>query len=201
MKNLKMGTTNSAKISQLDDCLTPVGIHVVGVTDKSLLPFVEEDGKTVEENAQKKAIAYAKEFGERVISMDNELHIDGLTDEQQPGLHVRRINGVEANSDDELLDHYQKVIASLGDRVTGYWRFGICIADPNGKKWSTVIKSPRIFTSQRSSKMILDYPLESIQIQPETGKYISEMSEQEKAAFWQKAIGEELITFVQSIDW
>ncbi len=200
MKKLIMGTTNPAKINQLYDCLIPFGINVVGVEDKSLLPYVEEDGKTVEENARKKALAYARALGQRVISMDNALYIDGLSDEQQPGIHVRRINGKDVNDDEELLNHFQKLISSLGDNVSGYWRFGICIADPNGKLWETVIKSPRLFTSVRSNSVVPGYPLESNQIEPETGKYISEMTKDEQAQFWQKAIGKQLVEFVLLIE-
>lgn len=199
MNKLTMGTTNAAKIDQLNDCLLPIGINVVGVKDKSVLPKVDEDGKTVSENAEKKAIAYSKALGERVISMDNALYIDGLPEEQQPGIHVRRINGVDTNDDDELLNHFQKLIASLGQTITGHWEFGICIADPDGRTWETVIISPRIFTSARSNSMVPSYPLESIQIDPKTGKYISEMSETERAEFWQNAIGKEVCEFVQAL--
>jgi hypothetical protein len=42
-------------------------------------------------------------------------------------------------------------------------------------------------------------PLESIQIDPESGKYISEMNPGERAAFWQKTLGEKLRNFVSKI--
>lgn len=200
IESILIGTTNTSKIRQLRDCLALINIDGFGVKDKSLLPYVEEDGKTVEENAEKKAIAYAKEFGQLVISMDNELHIDGLPDELQPGIHVRRINGKDTNSDEELLNHFERLISSLGERVTGHWRFGVCIAKPNGEHWTTVIVSPRVFTKVRSVAVMEGYPLESIQIDPKTGKYVAEMSEEEHAKFWQDAIGSGLIKFVQSID-
>ena len=200
MKTLTMGTTNSAKVAQLAGCLAPIGIQVVGVEDKSLLPYVEEDGATVLENARKKAVVYSKALGQRVISMDNSLFIEGLSDERQPGMHVRRINGKDASTDDELLAHGQELIASLGERGNAYWEYGVCIADPDGKSWDTVLRTPRIFTSIASSQRMPGYPLESIQIDPESGKYISEMSEEEKAHFWQKTIGSDVIKLVQSIE-
>jgi hypothetical protein len=42
--------------------------------------------------------------------------------------------------------------------------------------------------------------LESIQIDPETGKYISEMTTEEQAEFWQRTLGSKLCSFVKSID-
>ena len=196
---ITMGTTNPAKIAQIASALAPVGIEVVGVTDKRSLPEVVEDGATVQENARKKATCYAKALGRRVFSMDNALYLQGLPPQDQPGIHVLRIGGQERSTDDELLEHYQRVVRSLGDKVRGHWEFGVCVADPDGKVWETTIKSPRIFTSERSSSVVKGYPLESIQIDPESGRYISEMSQAEQSAFWQRMIGEELIKFMRSI--
>ena len=197
MKTLVMGTTNPAKISQIRDILEPAGISVMGVKDKSMLPKVVEDGKTAQENAKKKAVAYSKALGQTVFSMDNALYLEGLAPEKQPGMNVRRINGVEASSDAELLEHGIALIKSLGEKVTGYWEYGVCIANPDGKFWeTTIIRTPRIFTSNPSSKILPGYPLESIQIDPKTGKYISEMSTEEKAKFWRETLGKSLVEFV-----
>lgn len=198
MKKLIMGTTNPAKIAQVRDALVSAGIQVEGVADKTLLPEVVEDGATVQENARKKATAYAKALGQTLLSMDNALFLDGLVPEDQPGIHVRRIGGSLAATDAELLDHGAALVESLGGEVTGYWEYGICIADPSGKISETTIRTPRIFTSKRSKKSVPGYPLESIQIDPETGKYISEMTTEEMAAFWQRTLGTPLCSFVSS---
>src|SRR3989344_1743763 len=139
MKKLIMGTTNPAKIAQVRDALVSAGIQVEGVVDKKLLPEVVEDGATVQENARKKAVAYAKALGQTVISMDNALFFDGLAPEEQPGIHVRRIGGLLAATDAELLDHGAALVESLGGKVTGYWEYGICVADPNGKISETTL--------------------------------------------------------------
>lgn len=200
MTTITMGTTNPAKIAQIAGVLAPIGIDVVGVADKKLLPEVVEDGATVQENARKKAVSYAKALGRRVFSMDNALYLEGLAPEDQPGVHVRRIGGQMRNTDDELLEHYQQVVRSLGGKVNGYWEFGVCVADPDGRVWETTITSSRIFTDKRSSHSIEGYPLESIQIDPESGRYISEMSEAEQATFWQHMLGEELVKFMHSVN-
>ena len=62
-----------------------------------------------------------------------------------------------------------------------------------------MFRTPRIFTSVVSNSRIVGYPLESIQIDPESGKYISEMTEEEKARFWQKTIGDDVIKLIESI--
>lgn len=199
MKTLTIGTTNPAKIVQIRDALIPVGIIVEGVADKKLLPIVVEDGDTVQENARKKALVYAKALGRLVFSMDNALFLDGLTPEKQPGIHVRRIGGLEASTDAELLEHGVALINSLGGKTTGYWEYGICIASPDGQYWETTLRTPRVFTSKPSQKIVPGYPLESIQIDPETGVYISEMSLEEQAKFWQKTLGKSLADFVSGV--
>lgn len=199
MKKLVMGTTNPAKVAQVRDALVSAGIEVVGVVDKKLLPEVNEDGATVQENARKKAVAYAKALGQTVLSMDNALFLDGLAPEDQPGIHVRRIGGTVAATDTELLDHAVALVESLGGDVGGYWEYGICIANPSGKISETTIRTPRTFTSKRSNNSIPGYPLESIQIDPETEKYISEMTPEEMAGFWQRTLGVPLCAFVSTV--
>lgn len=201
MKEITFGTTNEAKIKQVRGALSPSGIIVNGVLDKSLLPEVVEDGKTASENARKKSLAYAKALNKTVFSMDNALYLDGLTPEEQPALNVRRIGGTTNRpTDQEMLDYYSSLIKKLGGSINGYWEFGICIANPQGEFKETVIKSPRTFVSEPSKTMIEGYPLESIQIDQNSGRYISEMSQEEQDVFWQNAIGKPLLEFVQSVE-
>lgn len=200
MKELTFGTTNEAKIKQIRGTLAPANIEVNGVADKSVLPEVIEDGKTANENARKKALAYAKALGKTVFSMDNALYINGLTDDMQPALNVRRIDGHTATTDEEMIEYYSQLIDSLGGKAEGYWEFGICIATPDGEYKETTIKSPRTFVSTPTTNIQAGYPLESIQIDPASNKYIADMTQQEQDIFWQQAIGEKLLEFVKSVE-
>jgi len=200
MKTLIFGTTNEAKVLQIQGALRPIGVVVSSLPESARSIKVVEDGETVQENARKKATAYSEVLGEPVLSMDNALFFDGLDSEEQPGIHVRRIGGPnERPSDDELLAYYSKLVARLGGKVSGRWEFALCYARPDGTCEERTIISPRIFVSTPSTKVVPGYPLESIQIEPISGKYISEMSQGEQDKFWQQAIGAELSGFVQSI--
>ena len=131
--------------------------------------------------------------------MDNALYIDGLPKKKQPSINVRRINSkTNRPSDKELLNHYSKIIKSLGNEVNGHWEFALCISTTEGKIKETTIISPRTFTNEASKKTIKGYPLESIQIDPDSKKYISEMTQKEQDQFWQKAIGEPLKKFIKN---
>ena len=199
MQQIIVGTKNKAKLAQIKGALASLQLNIVGLSDNNL-PSIEEDGKTAQENAKKKALAYAKALGQPVLSMDNALYFEKLSDEKQPGINVRRIEGRnDRPTDNELLEYYSKLVEELGDNVNAHWDFAICFAYPDEKVHETTIVSPRIFTSKISSKVIEGYPLESIQIDSKTGKYISEMTQEEQDVFWQEVIGEKLCQFVKSI--
>lgn len=197
MNEIIYGTTNPAKVAQVRSILEPLGFEVSSLADFDVQITVEEDGQTAEENARKKAIAYAQTLEKKVLSMDAALYFNDFSDAQQPGLHVRRIQGIERSSDEEMLVYYTELAKSMGDRVEAYWRYAFALANPDNTCVSFTHDTPRIFVSEPSSHIIEGFPLESIQIDPISGKYISEMSPEEAATFWQTSIGIPLTQFVQ----
>ena len=197
MNEIIYGTTNPAKVAQVRDVLEPLGFTVKSLADFATQITVEEDGQTAEENARKKALAYAKELNRLVLSMDVALYIQGLPDDQQPGLHVRRIKDNERATDQELIDYYSGLVGRLGGRVDAYWRYAFALARPNGKCTSFTHDSPRIFVSRPSGKVVEGFPTESLLLDPESGKYISELSPSEVADFWRKTVGNPLVQFVK----
>lgn len=200
MESIIIGTKNPAKIEQIRGALALAGIGVEGLPVDMEFEEIKEDGITAQENARKKALVYSRALGKPVLSMDNALYFDGLKSEQQPGINVRRIGQrTDRPSDEELIVYFQELISGLGERVGGRWEFAICVAYPDGSTKETTIISPRVFTSKRSEKFIPGYPLESLQIDPESGRYISEMSPDEQGRFWQKAIGAPLCEFVRNL--
>lgn len=200
MERLIFGTKNEAKVKQISGALSSTGITIEGLPQNNL-PEIEEDGKTAVENARKKAIIYANSLGEKVFSMDNALSLVGLQPEEQPGLHVRRLIGFsERPTDQEMIEYYSGLISSINKRIDGYWEYGMCIATPDGSYKETTIKTPRVFVSNPSSVIQPGYPLESLQIEPESGRYMSELTQEEQDIFWKKTIGNEVLRFIQSVD-
>lgn len=183
MKQLLYGTTNKSKISQIKDVLSESGYEILGLDALDVsIPAVEEDGRNVEENARKKAIAYAQAANLPTLAMDTGFYIDRLSDEQQPGLHVRRINkSHEAATDQEVLDHYMQLIGSLGGTVTAYWRYSFALAHPDGSCHSfTADTAKRRLTATPAKSMVPGFPLDALQVDPSTGKYFSDMDWKEK---------------------
>ncbi len=201
MKEIIFGTTNSAKIAHVQAALDPLGVKVRGIGEFGQFPDLEEDGKTPQENSRKKAIYYSSQIGKPVLSMDIALYFDGISDDEQPGLNVRRITGFTGRpTDEELIQYYSKLIEKHGGEVTGHWEFAMCIASPNGKiKEATAFSRDRYFTSKISSKRISGYPLTSIQFDKKSNQYISEMTNKSPDDFWQESIGKELRELFDSV--
>ncbi|MFA6132075.1 MAG: non-canonical purine NTP pyrophosphatase [Patescibacteria group bacterium] len=200
MNRIIIGTKNTAKINQIRGALALDGIFVEGLPPNIEFDEIKEDGATAQENARKKALIYSRTLGEPVLSIDNALYFEKLEPEQQPGINVRRINQRDDRpTDEELTKYYQNLIGTLGDRINGRWEFAVCVAYPDGSIKEATIISPRIFVNKKSEKTVSGYPLKSLQIEPESGKYISEMTQEEQNIFWQKAIGTPLCEFVKNL--
>ena len=67
-------------------------IEVVIPKDLGVSIDVVEDGITPEENACKKAKAYHDVLKMPTIAEDSGLYVDKFSDEEQPGLFVKRLN-------------------------------------------------------------------------------------------------------------
>lgn len=201
IKEIIFGTKNQAKLQQIVDALEPIGVKVKSIEEFKVDINPPEDSNDPVENAKVKAVTYAKVIGQTVLGMDNGLYFDDLSFNKQPGVFVRRINNrTDRPTDQELLDYYQNLVAELGERIKAYWRFGFCIASPEKIIGQTEIISRRIFVSTPSEKTQEGYPLESLQIDSATGKYVSEMTDEERKLFWQNAIGKELCEFISKLN-
>ncbi len=116
MLNLVLATKNIGKITEFERLL---GQHinlvkVLGLNDFPDMPDVEENGKTLSENARLKAQAIAKFTNLPALADDSGLFIDALNGD--PGVHSARWAGYLGQSSKER-DHanIEKVLAQLKD--------------------------------------------------------------------------------------
>lgn len=112
MKKLLIATRNQGKLQELSEFLSDVPLEIVSLVDVGIDDEVEEDGKTYEENAKKKALYYAKKSGLPTISDDGGLEIAAL--ENAPGVRSKRWIGEDATENDLLL-HMKRVAQELPD--------------------------------------------------------------------------------------
>ena len=92
---LLFATTNPAKVKKYEKELQKRNIELITINDLEEKIDVEETGKDAIENAYIKAKAYYDLTKIPSIGMDNNLFIEELPEEKQPGTFVRRVNGKE----------------------------------------------------------------------------------------------------------
>ncbi len=99
--NLLIATTNPHKLDELRAILAPMGIEPVGLDSirSADLPEPEETGDSFEENAQIKAVAYARMTGRVCLADDSGLEVDALNG--APGVISARY-AFDGEIDDEL---------------------------------------------------------------------------------------------------
>lgn len=169
------GTTNRGKLQAMKTAVDSLDIELIGLGDiDSELPEINENGKTLLENAEKKAKAYYKAFHMPVFSCDSGLYFDELKEDEQPGLHVRRIKGKE-QTDDEMIQYYASLAERHGGRITGRYRNAIYFILDESHHYSSMDMSiatePFILVSRPHSKRVEGFPLDSLSIDIKTGRY------------------------------
>ena len=176
-----LGTTNPAKVHIVRAALESLPIEILTPADVSIQIDVKEDGQSTEENAKKKARAYFAAADMPTLAIDGGLHIEGLSEEKQPGVSVRRIQGRERDATDaEVLDHYARELAKIGGEAVGIWHGSIALAVSDEQVYAGTHTLKTVLTSRRRGGATPGAPLDALTIDPATGRYYSEMAWQER---------------------
>ena len=142
MKQILFATGNPSKAKRFSKGLYEKGIEVITPNDIDKEVKIEENGKNAIENALIKARAYSKTVNIPVFAMDDNLYLENVPEEKQPGMYVRRVNGKRL-SDDEMIEHYLKLVKEYGinGKLTCKWVYGMAVIN-NGKEstytWSQI---------------------------------------------------------------
>lgn len=179
---LLYGTGNPAKISAMKRRLSDLDIEIIGLKDLNKnIPDVPEDGTTPLENAKQKALAYYEAFHIPVFSCDSGLYIDGIPEAEQPGVHVRTING-KYLTDEEMMEHYRNLALKYGDLKARY-RNAICLVLDEDHIYKAMEENmasqPFLITSKPHAKRKEGFPLDSLSVDIKTGRYYYDLEEEE----------------------
>ena len=178
MKGL-FATTNPAKVKRYASKLQERGIEVLTLRDIDIKINVEETGKNAIENAYLKAKAYYDATGIITIGVDDNLFIEELPEEKQPGTNVKRVNGKEL-TDEEMIQYYSNLAKENGGKLTAKWVYGMVVFDGKEPKQYTWAKEHFYFVDKPCEKRTPGYPLDSISIMPQYNKYFVELTQEEK---------------------
>ncbi len=181
MKKVLFATGNPTKAKRFSKGLKERGIEVLTIKDINNKIEIEENGKNAIENALIKARAYSKITNIPVFAMDDNLFIENIPKEKQPGMFIRRVNGKRLN-DDELIEHYISLVKMYGNdgKLTCRYVYGIAVIN-NGKEstysWS---KGDFYMVDIPSNKIRPGYPLDTISINKKLNKYFTDITEEDK---------------------
>lgn len=174
-------TGNPTKATRFSKALDEKGIHVATLKDIDTEIEIEESGKNAVENAILKARAYSKVVNIPVFAMDDNLYLEGVPEEKQPGMFVRRVNGKRL-SDEEMIEHYSKMVKDYGTngKLTCRWVYGIAVIDNEKEKTYSWSKEDFYMVDTPSKKIDPGYPLNTISMNKKINKYFTDITEEEK---------------------
>ena len=181
MKQIIFATTNESKAKRFSKGLKELGIEVLSLKDIDIKLDVEEDGNTAIENALIKARECYKKTKKPSMGMDDTLYMEGVPEDKQPGLFVRRVNG-KSLTDEEALEYYTNLVKEYGKdgRINCKWIYGLAVINDKGEEstytWS---KDDFYMVSTRSDKINPGYPLNSISKYKKLDKYFTDVTDED----------------------
>ena len=181
MKQILLATKNPAKIKRYKNGLLNRGIKLLTLDDIKVNLEIQEDGQDALENALIKARNYYKERGIKVLAIDDNLFLENVPMEKQPGSFVRRVNKKRL-SDLEMLEYYINLVKEYGTdgKLNAYWLYGLALIK-DGLEFTYTWKSADFYLVDTKSETIeTGYPLNSISLNKKLGKYFTDLTESDK---------------------
>ncbi len=177
------GTGNPAKLAAMQRRLAGLDMEIIGLKDvEGEIPAVPETGSSPLENARQKAMAYYNAFKRPVFSCDSGLYFENVPDEVQPGVHVRTING-KSLTDEEMIAYYGGLAEKYGDLIAQY-RNAICFVLDEDHIYEAMEESMAsekfLITAKPHEIRKPGFPLDSLSIDMQTGKYYYDNLEENK---------------------
>lgn len=193
MKDITLfyATNNKSKLHNMYYRLHDYPIKVLCPDDLDIHIEVNENGTTAIENAMIKATAYYKIVKMPTIAGDTGMYIEGVSEEKQPGLFVRRVNG-KVLSDDDMIEYYAKLAGeSKTDCFIDYFT-GIALVTDDGIKTKEIRDYPfRLSSVPNRNRKHRGNPLDVISLLDD-GRYFNDLTDEERIALDKK--GEEDFT-------
>lgn len=183
MKKLLFATNNQTKAKRFTKGLLKNDIEVVSLLDMHIKLDVEENGNDAIENALIKARACYEKTKMTTLAMDDNLYIENVPIEKQPGMYVRRVNGKRL-TDEEMIDYYSNLARKYGEngKLTSRWVYGIALI-VDGKEYTYTWSKDDFYIVDKPSNIVEpDYPLNTISINKKLNKYFTELTEEDKAS-------------------
>lgn len=176
MNKLLIATNNQGKILEFQELLKGSGIDFVTPAQISLQLEVEEDGSNYQENAGKKALAFAQASGLISLADDSGLEVEAL--DGAPGLYSARYSPKPGAKDKDRRDFLLQNLKDKPRPWKAHFHATIAIARPTGEVdfavgncWGEIIPEERGTGG---------FGYDPIFFMPELGKTMAELEMDEK---------------------
>lgn len=176
MRELLLATTNHHKLEEYRAIFSGLSYRLLSLHNIQLELDVEETGTTFRENAELKALAYAKASGMLSLADDSGLEIDALGG--APGVYSARFAGKDASYEDRFRLLLEQLKGFSMEQRTARFHCAITLAEPSGY-YQTVegILEGRIAEAPRGDN---GFGYDPIFLVPELGKTTAELLPEEK---------------------
>jgi XTP/dITP diphosphohydrolase len=176
MRALLLATTNRHKVSEYRALFSDLPFHLLSLQDIHLNLDVEETGTTFLENAELKALAYARASGLLSLSDDSGLEIDALGG--APGVYSARFAGVDTPYPERFKIILQRLQDVPMEKRTARYRAVITIAEPDGYYRSVEGALEGVIAEAPRGENGFGY--DPIFLVPELGKTTAELTPEQK---------------------
>jgi len=176
MRDLLLATTNMHKLEEYRTIFSDIPFRLLSLCDVQLDIDVEETGTTFAENAQLKALAYARASGMFALADDSGLEIDAL--DGVPGIYSARFAGVSTS----YAERFRLLLGRLEglpvSQRTARFRCAIAIAEPSG--YCRTVEGTLEGQIAQAPRGQYGFGYDPIFLVPEAGKTTAELMSEEK---------------------
>lgn len=197
MKRILFATSNESKALRFKKGLLEKEIEIITINDLDRKIEVIEDGETAIQNALIKARNYAREVDIPVFAMDDNLYIENIPDDKQPGMCVRRVNGKRLN-DLEMIEYYSNLVHTYSPdgKLSCKWVYGLAVINDEKEATYSFSKGDFYLVDKATTKINPGYPLNSISIDKKLNKYFTDISKEDMESIKEDESG--VIDFIAS---
>lgn len=181
---LLLATGNAHKARELSAMLAGSGLELKTLADFPEVPAVVEDGRTLIENAVKKAVEPAMRTGLWTLADDTGLEVEAL--DGRPGVYSARYAGPEC----DFAANCRKVLGELegvpGPRRAAVFRTVVALASPDGR---AQVREGRLEGRIASSPVGKNgFGYDPVFFVPDEGRTLAQLSDEEKNALSHRAL-------------
>ena len=109
------------------------------------------------------------------------MYFENVNENEQPGTHIRRVNG-KTLTDKEALEYYSNLANSYGGKLKAKYKNAICLIIDEKNIFSSMDSSleiqPFYLVNKPHPKMIKGFPLDSLSVDIQTGKYYNDLEDE-----------------------